>query len=133
MEQSTFEQFIEAFNAHDLDRVMEYFTEDAIYHSHSGPDPLGSSVTGRDAIRAALERRFRVTPDGRIVMTSAPLLTEEAGASDWYFEYPDADGQKRRIYGCDLFRFRGNRITSKSVYVKEHVPALSPTETKPYT
>lgn len=129
MDATTFQQFIADFNAYDLDRVMQHFTDDATYHSHSGPGPLGTSVIGRDAIRASLERRFRATPGGRMVLTSPPVLTEEAGAADWYFEYPDADGQTRRIYGCDLFRFRGQRICSKSVYVKERVAEHPPIET----
>lgn len=42
--------FIEAFNAVDLDRILGFFTDDAIYHNIP-VDP----VQGRDAIRTTLQ------------------------------------------------------------------------------
>lgn len=42
--------FIDAFNANDLDRIMTFFTDDAVYHNI----PV-APVSGPEAIRAVLQ------------------------------------------------------------------------------
>ncbi len=46
--------FLRAFNANDLDRVMSYFAEDAVYRPGTGVERVG-----RAAIRAEFEPQFR--------------------------------------------------------------------------
>ena len=45
------QQLIDAFNAADMDRIMNHFADDAIYHNI----PV-APVSGREAIRAVVQR-----------------------------------------------------------------------------
>lgn len=49
----TIDQFVEAFNRNDLDRVMTFFAEDAVYRPGNGSEHRGSK-----AIRLAFEPQF---------------------------------------------------------------------------
>ncbi len=52
--------FNEAFNAHDVDAVMERMTEDAVFESTS--PPAGERHEGAAAVRAAWEAFFAASP-----------------------------------------------------------------------
>ncbi len=123
MDAKTFDDFIAAFNAHDLDRLLTFFADDAVYSSHSGTEPMGTVFTGRAAIRTALATRFSKSPDGQIVMTSPAIINGDDGASEWYFEFRDEQHRLGRVYGCDIFKFRGNKILVKNVYGKSQTPS----------
>ena len=47
---ATIEAFVDAFNARDVDKVMTFFTPDAVYHNMPGPP-----VSGTDAVRKLIE------------------------------------------------------------------------------
>ncbi len=51
--EETIDGFLEAFNANDLDRVMSYFADDAVYRPGTGVERVG-----RAAIRAEFEPQF---------------------------------------------------------------------------
>ena len=54
---------LEAFNRHDLDGIMSFFTEDCVLNMPRGPTPEGMRAVGRDAVRALLATRFEGIPD----------------------------------------------------------------------
>ena len=54
---------VAAFNAHDLDQIMAYFTDDCVLETPRGPDVYGTRFTGRDAVREGLAGRFAGLPD----------------------------------------------------------------------
>jgi len=73
-------RFCEAFNRDDLDAVMEYFAEDALYETFEG-----RLCRGKEEIRAAFEPQFRgdfgriLWPAVRLVWAGrAPLLRRAA-------------------------------------------------------
>jgi hypothetical protein len=43
-------RLLDAFNRHDLDAIMEYFTEDAVFDMPHGPDPYGRQYIGKAAV-----------------------------------------------------------------------------------
>lgn len=47
----TVEQFCSAWSRLDINELMAYFTDDAVYHNMPGPP-----ATGKDAVRATIER-----------------------------------------------------------------------------
>ena len=55
--------FLEAFNRHDLDSIMEYFAEDCVFYMPRGGKPRGDRYVGKDAVRAGLAKRFEGIPD----------------------------------------------------------------------
>ncbi len=60
---STLRELCEAFNAHDLDRIMGFFAEDCVLEMPRGDKPWGSRSEGKAAVRAALAARFEGLPD----------------------------------------------------------------------
>jgi ketosteroid isomerase-like protein len=54
---------LEAFNAHDLDRVMSFFAEDCRLDMPRGADPWGKRYVGKQAVREGLDGRFEGLPD----------------------------------------------------------------------
>ena len=46
-------ELCDAFNAHDLDRIMALFADDCVLEMPRGPEPWGSRFEGKAAVRAA--------------------------------------------------------------------------------
>lgn len=42
------EQLLDAFNQHDIDRIMEFFSDDATFDLPQGPQPWGTRFVGND-------------------------------------------------------------------------------------
>jgi ketosteroid isomerase-like protein len=53
----------EAFNAHDLDRIMMFFAEDCVLEMPRGPHAWGARFEGKEAVRQGLAARFAGLPD----------------------------------------------------------------------
>ena len=54
-----------AFNSRDVDRIVACFTDDATFWLARGPEPVGRTLKGKEAIRKTLSDRFKVIPDMR--------------------------------------------------------------------
>jgi hypothetical protein len=59
----TLQRLLGAFNAHDLDAVMGFFTDDCVLEMPRGPHPWGRRLQGREAARSGLASRFAGIPD----------------------------------------------------------------------
>ncbi|HEX5056561.1 MAG TPA: nuclear transport factor 2 family protein [Gammaproteobacteria bacterium] len=55
----TLKAILEAFNAHDLDAILEFFAEDCTLDMPRGPEAWGLRYTGKAAVREGLAARFR--------------------------------------------------------------------------
>jgi ketosteroid isomerase-like protein len=60
---TTLKAVLEAFNAHDLDRIMSFFAENCVLEMPRGPDPWGARYTGLNAVREGLRSRLAGIPD----------------------------------------------------------------------
>jgi ketosteroid isomerase-like protein len=60
---STLEAIADAFSRHDLDAIMDFFTDDATFDFPRGPDPWGQRYEGKAAVREGLAKRFAGIPD----------------------------------------------------------------------
>lgn len=61
----TVEAILDAFNAHDLDAIIEFFADDCSLDMLRGPDPWGQRFVGKAAVREGLATRFEGLPDVR--------------------------------------------------------------------
>lgn len=59
----TLNQFLAAFNAHDLDAVMSFFADDCELMMPRGSDPWGQRYVGKADVRKGLATRFEGIPD----------------------------------------------------------------------
>ena len=50
--------FLDAFNAHDVDAIMSFFTEDCVFDTPRGPAPGGQRMVGTRQVRRGIQARF---------------------------------------------------------------------------
>ena len=118
------QSFADAFNAHDLDRIMDLMTEDCVFEASAGPDIDGEKFTGREAVKKAFENVFTTVPDAHWG-NARHFISGERGVSEWIFTGTKADGTKVAVTGCDLFSFRDGKIAVKNSYRKNRVVAAA--------
>ena len=116
-------QFTEAFNREDLDGVMSFMAEDAVYDEFNGTRNQGAA-----AIRAAFEPQFRGdygklrfhtedlfvdAPAGKALIRWLCTLETRRGPAAWR--------------GLDILHVENGRITEKLTYAKAKAPLLGET------
>ena len=94
------ETLIDAWNSQDVDTIVGLFAADGTYHEPAGPENLGRSHQGADAIRAAVSAGFNAFPDGKIIPTAATVVMGNHAHSEWDFEFSDKSGNKREGPRC---------------------------------
>ncbi len=113
-------RFTDAFNRDDLDEVMSFFAEDAVYEEFNG-----KRSTGREAIRKAFEPQFHGA-FGEIRFHEQDLFVDETSGKAmirWKCTI-ELDGKPRAWDGLDILHFEGNLLREKHTYAKAEVPRL---------
>ena len=113
--------FANAFNAHDVDRILSYMTDDCVFEASAGPDADGEKFTGKEAVKKAFEDVFKIYPDAHW-SNVRHFIAGERGVSEWTFTGTKQDGSKVEVTGCDLFTFHGGKIAIKNSYRKNRPP-----------
>lgn len=106
-----------AFNAHDLDAIMAYFSEDCSLDMPRGPDPWGQRFVGKAAVREGLRTRFEGLPDVRY-SDDRHWISGNMVVSEWLLTGTRPDGGQVRVRGCDHYEFRGGKVIRKDAYWK---------------
>jgi len=115
---SRLEALIEAFNAHDLDRIMEFFTDDCVLETPRGTEPWGTRFEGRAAVRDGLAQRFQGIPDVHYG-DDEHWVCDAHAVSKWLLTGTTVTGEQVRVRGCDLFDLaQDGRIVRKDSYWK---------------
>jgi steroid delta-isomerase-like uncharacterized protein len=110
---------LDAFNRHDLDGILEFFADDAVFESPRGPDPWGTRFVGTEAVRAGLAKRFAGIPDVHYGDDDHFLSADgRRGGWGWTRTGTTTDGERLEVRGCDLWTFDDGRITRKDSYWK---------------
>lgn len=112
-------ELCDAFNAHDLDRIMALFADDCVLEMPRGAEPWGSRFEGKAAVREGLAARFAGLPD--VHYGNGEHFVDEAantGMSKWLLTGTAPDGTKRKVHGCDFYTFRGGKVIRKDSYWK---------------
>ncbi len=111
------EGFLAAFNAHDVDAVMSFFSDDCVFDMPSGPAPGGRRLVGKDAVRAGIRSRFDGIPDVHYG-DDRHWTCGDRGVSEWTIRGTRATGERIEVRGCDLFEFTDGRISRKDSFWK---------------
>jgi uncharacterized protein (TIGR02246 family) len=106
-----------AWNAHDAELVLSYFSNDCSYHASFGPELLGRSYEGRADVLAGVRAFFERYPDGRFEDTHV-FVAGDRGAAEWTFTATVPGGGELRVRGCDLFEFDDDLIRTKNAFRK---------------
>jgi ketosteroid isomerase-like protein len=113
----TLKAITDAFNAHDLDAIMEFFAEDCSFDTPRGPEPWGRRLTGKAAVREGFAARFKGLPDVHYG-EDRHRVSGNLGVSEWLLTGTTPDGRHVRVRGCDLWEFRDGKVTRKDSYWK---------------
>ena len=116
---STLMELCDAFNAHDLERIMSFFADDCVLEMPRGSKPWGSRFEGRRDVRAALATRLEGLPDAR--WGNAEHFVDRAantGMSKWTLTGTSRDGKSTEVQGCDFYTFRDGKVIRKDSYWK---------------
>jgi len=113
----TLERVLDAFNRHDLDVIMTFFTEDAVMEMPRGSDPWGSRFTGKAAVREGLAGRFAGIPDVHYSEDRHWVCGDRA-VSEWLLTGTTTAGDHIAVRGCDLFQFHDGLIARKDSFWK---------------
>ena len=113
----TLKAITDAFNAHDLDAIMEFFADDCSLDMPRGREPWGQRCTGKAAVRGALATRFRGLPDVHY-SDDRHWVSGNRGVSEWLLTGTAPDGRRLRVRGCDLWEFRDGKVIRKDSYWK---------------
>lgn len=111
------QQFLDAFNRHDLDAIMDFFADECVLETPRGPNPWGRRFTGRAEVRAGLASRFSGIPDVHYG-DDDHWVSGDRGVSTWLLTGTTADGQHIAVRGCDLLEFSEGKLTRKDSYWK---------------
>jgi len=109
-----------AFNRHDLDAIMAFFTDDAVFESPRGPDSWGRRFEGRQAVREGLALRFTTIPNVHYGGDDH-FVTGDRGASEWTMTGTTTSGERVEVRGCDLWTFRDGLVSRKDSFWKIRV------------
>ena len=113
----TLQRVVDAFNAHDLDAVMSFFTDDPVLELPRGPHPWGQRFEGPEEVRAGLASRFAGIPNVHYG-DDRHWVRGNRGCSEWLLTGTTAQGVRLEVRGCDLWTFDGDRIARKDSYWK---------------
>ena len=115
-EADTLKDLLDAFNRHDLDAVMDFFSDDPVLEMPRGPSPWGRRATGREEVRSLLATRFAGIPDAHWGQ-DRHFVCGDRGVSEWTLT-GSSEGGKIEVRGCDLFEFASGKISRKDSFWK---------------
>lgn len=98
------QEVLDAFNRHDLDAIMSYFAEDAVFEAPRGSDPWGRRFVGKGDLRRGLAARFEGIPNVHY-RDDDHFACGRRGVSEWTITGTSVDGVKIEVRGCDIWAF----------------------------
>ena len=112
--------FTEAFNREDIDEVMSYFAEGAIYDEFNDIRHVGT-----DAIRAAFVPQF-AGKYGRMRFHIEDLFLDVEGSKAlirWVLTMEE-DARQGAYRGLDILQFDNGKLVEKHTYCKAKIPFI---------
>jgi steroid delta-isomerase-like uncharacterized protein len=111
------QSLLDAFNAHDVDAIMSFFTDDCVFDAPRGPAPGGRRLIGKEQVRRGFQARFDGIPDIEYG-DERHWTAGDRGVSEWTIRGTQATGEPIEVRGCDLFEFTDGKISRKDSFWK---------------
>jgi len=108
---------LDAFNAHDLDAIMEFFADDCSLDMPRGPEPWGQRFVGKAAVRQGLATRLNGLPDVHYG-DDRHWICGNMVFSEWLLTGTTRNGVAIEVRGCDHYEFRNDKVIRKDSYWK---------------
>ncbi|MBO1925720.1 nuclear transport factor 2 family protein [Staphylococcus epidermidis] len=117
-------RFAEAWNRHDIDALMGFMADECEFHAVAGPDLMGRSFVGREAVRDGFQMAWQAFPMPPGWMEST-LCAAHAASRVHVQGRTKADGLCVSTHG-GRFTFRDGKIAVKNAYRKTGLPRQRP-------
>ena len=111
------EAFLDAFNRHDLDAIMDFFADDCVFYMPRGAAPRGDRYSGKAEVRAGLATRFAGIPDVHYG-DDRHWAGADFGVSEWTLTGTTQSGKPLNVRGVDLLEFVDGKIVRKDSFWK---------------
>ena len=111
------EAVLDAFNSHDVDAILSFFTEDCVLDMPRGPAPGGLRLVGKEQVRTGFQARFDGIPDIHYG-DERHFVSGDRGVSEWTIRGTQSTGEPIEVRGCDLFEFTDGKISRKDSFWK---------------
>ena len=112
----------DAWNSHDIDRLMALFADDCVFEASGGPEFDGRRFDGRAEVRAAFVEVLESMPDANWGGGRHFVVSEDYGVSEWRLTGTLNDGRIVDVLGCDFITVRNDMIVRKSSFRKQRPP-----------
>jgi ketosteroid isomerase-like protein len=109
--------FLAAFNDHDVEAIMGFFSEDCEFDTPRGPAPFGRQYRGKDEVREGISGRFTGIPDVSYE-EDFHWACGDRGVSEWTLKGTTTEGVRIEVRGCDLFEFSEDKVRRKDSFWK---------------
>ena len=116
-DETLLQAFLDAFNAHDVDAIMSFFSDDCIMEMPRGPGPGGRRLVGKQEVREGIRSRLDGIPDIHYGDDSH-WVCGDRGVSEWTIRGTQSTGERIEVRGCDLLEFAGGKIIRKDSFWK---------------
>lgn len=108
----------EAWNDHDLDKVLDLFNDDIVFENWTG-----ARVQGKDVLKKAWEPWFKNHGGFRFITEDIFVDEKEQKVLfQWSLEWPSSEkgykGKLEKRRGVDIIHFRDSKISHKFTYSK---------------
>ena len=113
----------DAWNSHDIDRLMSLFADDCVFEASGGPEPYGCRFAGRAQVRTAFAGVFESMPDAKWGEGRHCAISDDYGVSEWRLIGTLRDGSRVDALGCDFLTVRDSKIVRKNSFRKQRPPA----------
>ena len=114
------EDYSDAWNEHDIDKIMSYMSEDCVFETGGGSERYGTRYLGSEAVRARFIEVWTDIPNVQFI-NALHFVQGDHGCSEWTFVGNRKDGVAVEVDGCDIFGFVNGKIQSKRSYIKNRV------------
>ena len=125
MDVKVIEAFAAAWNRPDIEALMSFMTDDCEFHGVAGPDLLGRSYIGRNAVREGFELAWQTFPDASWLNADI-FVAGNRGVLESTFSGTKSDGTRIEARMVDVFLFRGDKIVVKNAFRKDRPPVATP-------
>jgi len=109
----------DAWNRHDLDRLMSLFADDCVFDASAGSETHGRRFEGRTQVRNAFAEVFDSVPDANWGGGRHFVISDDYGVSEWRLTGTLVDGSRIDVLGCDFLTVRDDKIVRKNSFRKQ--------------
>ena len=117
---SLLESITDAYNRNDIDDVMSFFDEDAVFDHAAGPDINGTRFAGSENIRKVFQGLFENVESVRWVTIDTRIVGDKA-----YCEFHRVaklkSGEVQDFLSIDVLTFRDGLIIHKDTFYKNRI------------